>query len=230
MSNKKDKLKEISKILIIPIIVNFAVSIIVSSILSWIVPLIINYIKWSSIIIIPVTGILFYIIRCRFRFLYGLTEFFVGMFTAIKVFIPLLNFNNINTTIDTSLKVLGGIYIIIRGMDNIEKSMENSKKIIKWKRFFYGKHTVALTKKSYLITENDSKFLKAKEIISEQINIPIIFLTLDTSFFDLNADSLDIVEIMLKIEEDYNIELSYDGVETINTIGDFFEHIAKSLN
>ena len=51
-------------------------------------------------------------------------------------------------------------------------------------------------------------------------------ITMDTTFVDdLGADSLDIVQIIMGIEEEYDIELDNESVEQIQTVGDAVEAI-----
>lgn len=71
-------------------------------------------------------------------------------------------------------------------------------------------------------------FEKIREIISEQLNISEGDVTLDTSFVDdLNADSLDVFQIIMAIEEEFEIEISNDEVEHISTVGDVVDYIKE---
>lgn len=72
-------------------------------------------------------------------------------------------------------------------------------------------------------------FEKIREIISEQLNISEEDVRLDTSFKDdLNADSLDIFQIIMAIEEEFDMEISNDDVEDIATVGDVVEFIKEN--
>ena len=67
---------------------------------------------------------------------------------------------------------------------------------------------------------------KIKAIIAEVLNIDADSITEDTSFVDdLGADSLDIFQIIMGIEEEYDIELDNESVEQIQTVGDAVEAI-----
>ena len=67
---------------------------------------------------------------------------------------------------------------------------------------------------------------KIKAIIAEVLNIDADSITEDTTFVDdLGADSLDIFQIILGIEEEYDIELDNESVEQIQTVGDAVEAI-----
>ena len=67
---------------------------------------------------------------------------------------------------------------------------------------------------------------KIKAIIAEVLNIDADSITGDTTFVDdLGADSLDIFQIIMGIEEEYDIELDNESVEQIQTVGDAVEAI-----
>ena len=69
---------------------------------------------------------------------------------------------------------------------------------------------------------------KIKAIIAEVLNIDVETITADTTFVDdLGADSLDIFQIVMGIEEEYDIELDNDTVEQIQTVGDAAETIRR---
>ena len=67
---------------------------------------------------------------------------------------------------------------------------------------------------------------KIKAIIAEVLNIDADSITEDTTFVDdLGADSLDIFQIIMGIEEEYDSELDNETVEQIQTVGDAVEAI-----
>ena len=67
---------------------------------------------------------------------------------------------------------------------------------------------------------------KIRAIIAEVLNIDADSTTEDTTFVDdLGADSLDIFQIIMGIEEEYDIELDNESVEQIQTVGDAVEAI-----
>ena len=67
---------------------------------------------------------------------------------------------------------------------------------------------------------------KIKAIIAEVLNIDADSITEDTTFVDdLGADSLDIFQIIMGIEEEYDIELDNESVEQIQTVVDAVEAI-----
>ena len=71
---------------------------------------------------------------------------------------------------------------------------------------------------------------KIKEIVAVQFNVEEDDLDMDTSFKDtLNADSLDLVELVMALEDEFDLEVEDEGVETIKTIGDAVEYITNAL-
>lgn len=69
-------------------------------------------------------------------------------------------------------------------------------------------------------------FEQIKSITAEQLDIEEDEITLDTSFIDdLDADSLDIVELMMTLEEEFDLEISEEDAEKIVTVGDAVNYI-----
>lgn len=72
---------------------------------------------------------------------------------------------------------------------------------------------------------------KLKKIIVEVLSVDEKEITLDTTFVDdLGADSLDIFQIIMGIEEEFDIEISHDDAEAITTVSDAIEKIKMALN
>ena len=64
-------------------------------------------------------------------------------------------------------------------------------------------------------------FETVKSVVAEQLCIDESEITMDSSFNDdLEADSLDIVELMMALEDEFKIEISDDDAGKISTIGD----------
>ena len=73
------------------------------------------------------------------------------------------------------------------------------------------------------------EFEVLKEIIIEQLGVSEEDVTEDTSFEDdLGADSLDLVEIVMAIEERYGFEVLEEDVENIDTVGKAVEYIRNN--
>ena len=73
------------------------------------------------------------------------------------------------------------------------------------------------------------EFDKIKNIISEVLSIDD-GITEETTFVDdLGADSLDIFQIIMAIEEEFEIEIPTEEAEKITTVGDAVEQIKKAL-
>lgn len=74
-------------------------------------------------------------------------------------------------------------------------------------------------------------FEKIKSIITEQINVDEDEITLDTSFIDgLGADSLDLVELMIALEEEFDIMIPEEDIDKISTVGDAVDFIEAHSN
>ncbi len=69
-------------------------------------------------------------------------------------------------------------------------------------------------------------FEKVKEITAEQLDIDESAITMEASFInDLEADSLALVQLMMALEEEFDIEIPDEDVEEISTIGDAVNYI-----
>ncbi len=67
---------------------------------------------------------------------------------------------------------------------------------------------------------------KLIEIISTQFNVNEKEINLDTSFKDdLNADSLDLVELIMALEDEFDLEFDDEDVDNIKTVGDAKNYI-----
>lgn len=67
-----------------------------------------------------------------------------------------------------------------------------------------------------------------RKITAEQLDIDADEITADTAFIDdLEADSLDIVELMMSLEEEFDLEISEEDAEKIVTVGDAVAYIAE---
>ncbi|HHW47123.1 MAG TPA: acyl carrier protein [Clostridiaceae bacterium] len=72
-------------------------------------------------------------------------------------------------------------------------------------------------------------FEKVKKIIVDQLGVDEDDVTLEASFIDdLGADSLDIVELIMAFEEEFDLEIPDSDAEKISTVGDAVEYIKKN--
>ena len=75
------------------------------------------------------------------------------------------------------------------------------------------------------------EFEKLKKIIAEVLNVDADEITMNTTFSDdLGADSLDVFQIIMGIEEAFDIEIATEDAEKIVSVGDAVEHIKNALN
>lgn len=69
-------------------------------------------------------------------------------------------------------------------------------------------------------------FEKMRDIISEQLGVDTNNIELSTSFKDdLDADSLDLFELVMAIEDAFNVEIPADEVSELNTVEDVIEYL-----
>lgn len=69
-------------------------------------------------------------------------------------------------------------------------------------------------------------FEKMRAMLAEQLCLDEASITMDSSFKDdLDADSLDLYELVMAFEDEYDIEIPTDELESIQTVGDFVEYL-----
>lgn len=66
---------------------------------------------------------------------------------------------------------------------------------------------------------------KVKSIVADQLEIDIDKLTMETTFEEIDADSLDIVELVMTLEEEFELEISDEEIENIKSVGDVVKYI-----
>lgn len=72
---------------------------------------------------------------------------------------------------------------------------------------------------------------RMKKIIVEQLGVDEADVKPEASFVeDLNADSLDLVELIMSLEEEFNLEISDEDAEKIHTVGDALEYVQEHLD
>lgn len=78
---------------------------------------------------------------------------------------------------------------------------------------------------------NKMEFEKLKKVIAEVLNVDPDEITLETTFLDdLGADSLDVFQIIMGIEEEFDIEIPAEKAEKITTVEEAVELIKAALN
>ena len=77
---------------------------------------------------------------------------------------------------------------------------------------------------------SEEVFEKVKGIIVEQLGVADTSVTLEASFIDdLGADSLDIVELVMAFEEEFDIEIPDADAEKVVTVGDVVDYIKENV-
>ena len=88
-------------------------------------------------------------------------------------------------------------------------------------------HILWISKYLKLRTKGDkTMFEKVKEIIEEQLNLDGVEITMESRFKeDLDADSLDLFELVMAFEEEYGVEIPSEDLEKITTVGAVIEYL-----
>ncbi|NEU72944.1 acyl carrier protein [Hassallia byssoidea VB512170] len=74
-------------------------------------------------------------------------------------------------------------------------------------------------------------FTKIKNIIAEQLSVEADTITLSSNFIqDLGADSLDAVELVMALEEEFDIEIPDEAAEKITTVQQAVDYISKKVS
>ena len=74
-------------------------------------------------------------------------------------------------------------------------------------------------------------FEKVKAILSEQFDVEEDSITAETTLADdLGADSLDVVDLLMSIEDEFEVEIPDEEVENIKTVGALVEYIEGQTN
>ena len=77
-----------------------------------------------------------------------------------------------------------------------------------------------------MAASREEVFERVKEVLTEQLGIEEADITEEASFQeDLDADSLDLVELIMSLEEEFGTEISDEDAERIRTVGDAVEYI-----
>lgn len=74
-------------------------------------------------------------------------------------------------------------------------------------------------------------FEKVREILVDQLDVEEDAVTMDASITgDLGADSLDIVDLVMSLEEEFDTEIPDEEIENIKTVGDIVKYIETNTN
>ncbi|MFA9423309.1 MAG: acyl carrier protein [Sedimentibacter sp.] len=74
-------------------------------------------------------------------------------------------------------------------------------------------------------------FERIKELVAEKVGVEPEEITMETSFADdLEADSITLFELVMAIEEEFDIEIDDESIEQISTIGDIVNYLEEIIN
>lgn len=69
---------------------------------------------------------------------------------------------------------------------------------------------------------------KVVAIVAEQLGISTDYITAETTLEDLNADSLDVVEVIMALESEFHMEIPDEDAEKIKTVGALAEYVQNN--
>ena len=73
-------------------------------------------------------------------------------------------------------------------------------------------------------------FEKIKEMLADQLDADAEEMTMDTLIAeDLGADSLDVVDLLMSLEDEFDVEIPDEEIENLKTIGDVVEYIQNNM-
>ena len=76
--------------------------------------------------------------------------------------------------------------------------------------------------------ENETMLEKMKEIIAEQLNVDAEAVLAESSFKeDLGADSLDLFELVMALEDEYSVEIPAEDLQNLATVGDVMNYLKE---
>jgi acyl carrier protein len=71
-------------------------------------------------------------------------------------------------------------------------------------------------------------FAKVKELVLARFSLEEDDISMDTTFESVGADSLDIVELIMEIEEEFEIEIPDEEIKKMSTVGDMVEYLKEN--
>ena len=76
----------------------------------------------------------------------------------------------------------------------------------------------------------DSTFEKIRSFLAEQLGVDTSQITMDSDLLnDFEADSLDIVDMVMTLEDEFGIEVPDDAIENLHTVGDVVRFVDSQL-
>ena len=72
-------------------------------------------------------------------------------------------------------------------------------------------------------------FNKIRNIVAEQLSVEPETITMNTRFDELNADSLDVVEVIMTLENEFDIQIPDEEAEKIKNIGAVVDYISEHV-
>ena len=122
-----------TRALITGILVGIMSNVVALAIWTYRTPIIAKISAWGTFALVILLGIALYALRGRFRFQYGVFEFIFGLVLAVKVFWPDFDYTKLKPT--DLLQTLAGVYVMVRGQDNIGHALKGSRFASYWSKF-----------------------------------------------------------------------------------------------
>jgi rRNA maturation endonuclease Nob1 len=89
---------------------------------------------WGTMVGLPILGLALFWYRENFRLSYGAFEFCVGLIMSYYVFFPTFSYSGLGVT--EGIQILGGLYVMVRGLDNVGKGVSGTRLETLWKKVF----------------------------------------------------------------------------------------------
>ena len=71
-------------------------------------------------------------------------------------------------------------------------------------------------------------FEKVSAILASQLDVEESSITMESTLEDLHADSLDLVDVVMTLEDEFSVEFPEDKIENMKTVGDIVNYIEKN--
>jgi acyl carrier protein len=74
-------------------------------------------------------------------------------------------------------------------------------------------------------------FERIRDLVSEKVGVEPDEITMETSFADdLEADSITLFELVMALEDEFDLEIDDESIERITTVGDIVNYLEESIN